>query len=86
MSERRQIRTPHSFVMNFGVFKFSVGRQSQGSNMNHDERETSITLVEFDCPKNQPRKLVFNLVGYGHHCGTLTVYIDQHYSKGVSRK
>ena len=31
-----------------------------------------ITLVEFDCPKNQPKKLVFDLIGDGHHCGAIT--------------
>jgi hypothetical protein len=52
--------------------------------MNDDERKTSITLVEFDCPKNQPKKLVFDLIGAGHHCGAITVHIDQHYSKDVA--
>lgn len=52
--------------------------------MNDDERKTSITLVEFDCPKNQPKKLVFELIGDGHHCGEVAVQIDQHYSKDVA--
>jgi hypothetical protein len=54
--------------------------------MNEDERKTAITLVEFDCPKNQPKKLVFDLIGDGHHCGEIIVHIDQHYSKDVAEK
>jgi len=51
-----------------------------------DERKTSITLVEFACPKNQPKKLVFKLIGDGHDCGEITVHIDQHHSKDAAER
>lgn len=54
--------------------------------MTDDERKTSITLVEFDCPKKQPKRLVFDLIGDGHHCGQVTIHIDQHYSKDVAEE
>lgn len=54
--------------------------------MNDNERKTSITLVKFDCPKNQPKTLVFDLIGDGHHCGEITVHIDQHYPKDVAEE
>jgi hypothetical protein len=60
--------------------------QSDSPTVNNDERKTSITLIEFDCPKNQPKKLVFDLTGNGYHCGQITVLIDQHYSKDVAEE
>lgn len=54
--------------------------------MDDFSRKTSITLIEFDCPKNQPKKLVFELIGDGHGCGEITVHIDQHYSKEAAQK
>ncbi len=51
-----------------------------------DDRKTSITLVEFDRPKKQPKKLVFDLIGDGNHCGEITIHIDQHFSKDVAEE
>jgi hypothetical protein len=51
-----------------------------------DERKTSITLVEFDCPKNQPKRLVFDLIGDGQHCGEITISVDRHYSKEAAEE